>query len=65
MDLIRMSQSLWICPMNQGVRKFAMFHLLMCFYSDPGKPLDASDFFLASQLPKISPNMTTEMMMKV
>ena len=33
--------------------------------SDPGKPLGPKDFFLASQLPKIPPNITTEMMMKV
>ena len=34
-------------------------------FPDPGEPLGPRDFFLASQLPKIPPNMTTDMMMKV
>jgi len=32
---------------------------------NPGKPLGPKDFHLASQLPAIPPNMTTDMMMKI
>ena len=40
--------------------KFHYSHFL-----DPGKPLGPKDFHLASQLPAIPPNMTTEAMMRV
>ena len=54
--------------MNQEVISQRKSYLLLCYNSpllDAGKPLGEDDFFLASQLPRIPSNMTSEKLMKV